>query len=122
MTTTTIQDLIDDASAGCETPVRVEIYWDTQDPDNEGPAYRIGDPGEGGQESGTLEFSGWSAGGSATRADAIERQETEPQATELDNLEGYNVSDYFGGDGAYLGPDQHGVYPCLEIASLHPRR
>jgi len=66
----------------------------TQDPTNEGPAYRIGEPGSGQQESGALEFAGWS---------------------EDREVEGYVLDAYFDGDGRYLGPDQHGVYPCFAV-------
>ena len=28
----------------------------------------------------------------------------------------YHVADFFGPDGKYRGPDQHGIYPVFEIA------
>lgn len=28
--------------------------------------------------------------------------------------EGYHLGDYFGPDGEYLGPDQHGIEPLVE--------
>ena len=31
--------------------------------------------------------------------------------------EGYHVADYFAPDGAYLGPDQHGIEPIVERSS-----
>jgi hypothetical protein len=30
--------------------------------------------------------------------------------------DGYHVEDYFGADGHYLGPDEHGIEPILETA------
>lgn len=30
--------------------------------------------------------------------------------------EGYNVTDFFGADGAYLGPDEHGIEPIFAAA------
>jgi len=66
------------------------IYWDSQDSRNEGPAYRDYD-GQGNEiGSGALEFAGWSG-----------------------EAEGYNLHDYFGRDGEYLGADQHGIEPIL---------
>jgi cytolysin (calcineurin-like family phosphatase) len=70
----------------------ITIYWDSQDSENEGPAWRTE------TESGALEFRGWTA-------------EDKRNATP-DVVEGYNVSDYFR-SGRYLGPDQYGVYPIL---------
>ena len=64
----------------------ITIYWDRQDPNNVGAAYRYRD----GSDSGSLEFIRWS----------------EP-------AEGYELENYFDGDGRYLGPDQHGVYPVF---------
>ena len=72
------------ASKGQESDI--EIYWDKQDPANAGTAYRYRD----GSDSGSLYFVRWS----------------EPE-------EGYELEHYFDGDGRYLGPDQHGVYPIL---------
>lgn len=94
MTTTqkTTQDLIDRALRGEETDPQVVIYWDDQDPQNPGPAYRIGDPASGQQESGALDCVGFS----------------EPSADGIVPLDGY-----FGRDGRYLGPDQDGLYPLL---------
>lgn len=91
MTEKTTQDLINLAAAGEETPVPVEIYWDEQDPENAGPAYRIGEPGSGHQETGEMEFAGWS--------------------TNDEDSMGYVLDAYFDGDGRYLGPDGDGVHP-----------
>ena len=66
---------------------KITIYWDEQDPANVGAAYRYRD----GSDSGPLEFVRWS----------------EPVEYELEN--------YFDGDGRYIGPDQHGVYPIFEL-------
>jgi len=65
----------------------VVIYWDSTAIGNEGPAYRDGD------ESGALEFEGWNGDIDGTENDT------------------YHVSNYFGADGKYLGPDRHGIYP-----------
>jgi len=66
----------------------VVIYWDSQDSNNEGPAFRR----ESTQESGALEFRGWIG----------------------ENTNGYFLGEYFKGpDSAYLGPDSDGVYPNL---------
>ena len=66
------------------------IYWDNQDPNNSGPAYR---DYENDQEidSGLLEFEGFPQG-----------------------CEGYNLADYFGNDGEYLGPDEGGIEPIYK--------
>lgn len=72
----------------------ITIYWDKQDPDNVGPAWRTAD------DSGAMEFVRWTA--------------ADPRNAASDVVEGYSLESYFGGpDGAYLGPDQHGVYPVL---------
>lgn len=68
------------------------IYWDTQDSSNIGPAYRTHSG-----ESGGLEFTGWAC-----------LDGSEP------DTEGYLLEYFFGDDGVYLGPDQHGVYPVFE--------
>jgi len=70
-----------------------EIYWDKSDPQNIGPAYRDCDESGREIESGALEFIGWSNG--------------------AEYLDGYNLGDYFDGDGAYLGPDSDGIEPVL---------
>lgn len=62
----------------------ITIFWDRQDANNEGPAWRTE------TESGALEFRGWSS----------------------NDAEGYHLGDYFQG-GRYLGPDQDGIYPIL---------
>jgi hypothetical protein len=73
----------------------ITLYWDDQDPNNVGPAYRV----DGG-ESGALEFVRWNA--------------PDPRDCEPDVVEGYCLEPYFNGpDRAYLGPDQYGVYPGL---------
>ena len=67
----------------------VAIYWDSAATGNEGPAYRDGG------ESGALELAGWAGDADGTENDT------------------YQISDYFGADGVYRGPDQHGVYPIF---------
>ena len=71
------------------------IFWDKSDPNNVGPAYRIIENGEE-VESGSLEFVGWANG-----------------LDFLESFEGYNLHDFFGNDGEYLGADCDGVYPVL---------
>lgn len=83
------QDKINTVASGEEIN-SVMIYWDSAAAGNEGPAYRDGD------ESGALEFAGW--------AGAVDGSEDDT----------YHVSNFFGADGKYLGPDQHGVYPRFE--------
>jgi hypothetical protein len=85
----TITDRINQAASG-EHLDGVMIYWDTAAVGDEGTAYRDG------EESGALEFTGW--GGEA-------------DGSEDDT---YHVSNYFGADGKYLGPDKHGVYPQFQ--------
>lgn len=65
----------------------LEIYWDTQDPDNEGAAWRTQ------SVSGSIDHVGWSG----------------------DCEIGMNLLDYFGPDGRYIGPDCQGVYPLFLI-------
>ena len=73
----------------------IEFYWDTQDPQNVGPAYRDHESGE----SGEAEFVGWYRDG-APVSDA--------------ETVGYEVQHYFTGpDGAYTGPDCDGIYPAF---------
>lgn len=68
----------------------ITIYWDSQNKNNPGPAYRDEKTGE----SGSLEFAGWSDGASGDT--------------------GRHLEDYFRGpDGSYLGPDCDGVFPIL---------
>lgn len=86
-----IQTIIDQALRGEATPGHsVTIYWDGQDPNNGGPAYRIVDAA-GHEESGALHHRGWSA----------------------DDTDGYYLTEYFGPTDEYRGPDQDGVYPIL---------
>jgi len=70
-----------------------EIYWDRQDPRDEGPAFRRKD------DSGALELSGWAHVSGRNVEDA--------------EVAGYNLRDYFRANGAYQGPDQDGIYPVL---------
>ena len=92
----TEQQLIDAVAAG-EANEHVDIYWDRQDPNNEGPAYRMAIPESYSMlESGPLEFAGWAHGGDA-------------------DTQGYALAEYFDGQGNYLGPDSHGVYPLFRI-------
>lgn len=73
------------------------IWWDTQDPNNEGPAYMDGPGGE----SGPLHHIAWA------RADGRPLAERD--------VDGYLLEAYFSGpDREYIGPDQDGVYPVLE--------
>jgi hypothetical protein len=75
------------------------IYWDDQDPDDEGggAAYRIGSGDT--TESGPLDFERWS---------------DERGGVGIDGRPHYSA--YFRGpDGAYLGPDCDGVYPEFEV-------
>lgn len=63
----------------------VTIYWDTQDPRNPGAAFRDGD------DSGPLEITD-------------------------DTYNGLIPHDgYFGPDGAYLGPDEHGTHLLFKL-------
>lgn len=82
-------DRINAVAAGEEIS-GVVIYWDSAAVGNEGPAYRDGG------DSGALEFCGW--------AGSVDGSEDDT----------YSVGNYFGADGKYLGPDQHGVYPIFE--------
>lgn len=68
-----------------DSPVRV--YWDEQDPADCGPAWKSD------TDSDRLDHWGWAG------CD--------------DDGEGRHISDYFGADGYYLGPDADGVYPVL---------
>lgn len=70
-----------------------EIYWDSQDPANVGPAYRVGTAPH--QESGALEFAGWSSD---------------------EGTDDYDLGAFFDGDGGYLGPDSMGVHPTFSVA------
>jgi hypothetical protein len=63
----------------------VQLYWDSDD----GPAYRDG------RESGSLEFAGWANDVDGTADNA------------------YHIADFFGRDGEYVGPDQHGLHPLF---------
>ena len=65
----------------------ITIYWDAQDSNNEGPAWRTD------TESGSLEFVQWN---------------------DPDDAEGYNVREYFGQNGEYKGPDCYGIHPIFE--------
>ena len=85
------QDMIDAVLAG-ERIDGVTIYWDSSDPQNVGPAYRI-ERADGRSASGSLNFGCWSA----------------------DGCDGYQLEDYFDGNGAYRGPDADGVYPEMII-------
>lgn len=76
---------LNDAAAG--KPSSITIYWDSQDSENIGPAYR------GKSESGPLHFDRWSNG--------------------KPHIAGYNYGDYFDAAGCYLGPDDYGVYPIF---------
>lgn len=78
-------ELIENALVNPSTTPEILIYWDRQDPDNIGPAYRRTDI----QESGPLELLKWN--GDAT---------------------GAHLEDFFRFD-TYLGPDGDGVYPVL---------
>lgn len=78
---------INTAASG-ESIEGVVICWDDA---TDSPAYREGDI------CGLLEFTGW--GGSVDGAED----------------DTYHISSYFGADGKYLGPDQHGVYPTFEV-------
>ena len=90
MSSISTQTLIDTALRGETTDgYQVVIYWDS-----EGPAYRIvttdGD-GNRREESGGLEFLGWSS----------------------EDTDGYELAHYFRGDRGYCGPDCDGVYPLM---------
>ena len=90
----TTNDLIREALKGNKTDI--VIYWDKQVPGEHGPAFRR----EATQESGTLEFVKWDA--------------EDPRNAASDVVERYYLEAYFlVPDGAYLRPDQHGVYPIL---------
>lgn len=82
------QDKVNAVARG-ESVDGVLIVWDDQDACNIGPAFRDG------KESGGLEFVGWSG-----KTDGFENDT-------------YHVAEFFDGDGRYLGPDQHGVYPTF---------
>jgi hypothetical protein len=84
-------DLITTALRNPADAPRVTIYWDAQDTRNPGPAYRI----DGG-DSGPLDFCGWKT---------VDGSKPDTQ--------GYYLGDYFTRNGAYAGPDCHGVYPIL---------
>ena len=75
-------DLIEKALVSPSTTPEIIIYWDRQDPDNTGPAYRRTDV----QESGPLELLRW-------HGDAI----------------GAHLEDFFRSD-SYLGHGQAGTY------------
>lgn len=76
----------------------VVLYWDKQDPQNPGPAYRLSR--DNGGESGSLDVTGWA--------------HVSGRKVEESEVAGYNIADYFtGADGAYAGPDQDGIYPVL---------
>ena len=82
-----MQAEIDAALTGAAS--EVTLYWDTQDPNAVGPAYRTGD------DCGPLEFFGFVGADDKTL---------------------YTLESFFGGpDQTYLGPDQDGVYPELEL-------
>lgn len=80
----------------CGEESGIVIYWDAQDSANAGPAYR--DESDLSNGSGALDFGGWGrVGGGIGDHDC----------------QGYSVSDYFGDNGQYRGPDEFGVYPVL---------
>jgi len=56
----------------------------------------------------TLRFTGW-AGNDAIYDD---------QGNRNPGMDAYNVSDYFGDDGSYKGPDMYGVEPTFERAAI----
>jgi hypothetical protein len=80
-------EAINAAAAGHASPV--EIYWDSQDKTNVGVAYRYTD----GSDSGSCEFVAWSA-----------------------ICDGYELGNFFDGDGQYLGPDCDGIYPLFGVS------
>lgn len=95
--TMTTADLI---SAALKNPATkgITLYWDKQVPGEHGPAYRAYLEAENGDailnESGPLDLVRWEG-----------------------DSQGMNVEDFFRGpDGAYLGPDEDGVYPILIAA------
>lgn len=74
-------------------PSSVTLYWDKQDSNSEGPAYRTADNGE----SGALDLIRW-ANINGTPATA----------------EGRELWMYFEGpNDTYTGPDCYGVFPLL---------
>ena len=78
----------------------VLIYWDSQDSNNPGAAYRTTTGEQDRRESGPLWLNDW--------AHVSGREVDESEVV------GYNAGDYFGGnDGAYSGPDKDGIYPIF---------
>jgi len=92
---------IEDAARGFESTI--SIYWDNGDPDNTGPAWSDDETGE----TGTL------------RTGSYERAAREDEGPLLndwvycddDEIAGYSLVHYFGGDGSYLGPNTDGISP-----------
>jgi len=79
------------AVASGDTISGVLIYWDDTAVNDEGPAYRDGD------ESGAIELAGWGGPADGTEENT------------------YHISDFFGADGRYRGPDRYGVYPVFSF-------
>ena len=78
-------------------PSAAVLYWERQDPNEPGPAYRIW------QASGSLTHSGWS--------------HLSGRPVKAKEILGYHLSDFFlGYDGLYLGPDSDSIYPTFEEA------
>jgi len=86
----TTNEAINAAAAGEPSPVA--IYWDDQNPANEGVAYKYRD----GSDSGAAVFAGWNDGHGGTLA-------------KIEVLRAF-----FDGDGTYLGPTIGGVYPTFK--------
>ena len=95
----TLKELIEALKS--TTSPDVLIYWDRQDRNNEGPAYRVTTGEINQRESGALDLAGWA--------------HVSGRKVEDSEVVGYNVGDYFGlSGGEYKGPDQDGIYPVLE--------
>lgn len=89
------QELIESALLSASTD-SVTLYWDYSAGEDEGPAFRFSDEDK---TSGPLDFQGWLRDG---------------KKVEGEEAAGYTVGAFFRGhDGAYLGPDEDGIYPAL---------
>ena len=77
----------------------IEIYWDRQDSNNAGPAFREATGPIDQRDSGPLEFCGW---GHTSGRPVVESE-----------VIVYHIADYFSENCAYRGPDDFGIYPIL---------